>query len=234
MDTMLRSCAFSHSIRAAGSLRAALAIGARLDARPRHAPRRRQPHRPSLVFLRSTPVGTEQVAVERTAEWLDDHEQRPRRAAGRSRRPQPAGALRRGLEAARADDRRHAARPGDDHAHHGDRHDGRKRDDPLARRRDPNATRSTRSAVLLPNPFVAPYEALAAAAERPTPGRAISDLQPAQGSFASRSDASTTEHIKTVDRTITARPHALDVRRRRTRRRSTSKSGATRTAGCCA
>lgn len=60
-------------------------------------------------------------------------------------------------------------------------------------------------AVLLPNPFVAPYEALAARLKTAEAGSRISIYQPGQGSFEVEVGGSTTEHIMTVDRTITAR-----------------------------
>jgi hypothetical protein len=65
-------------------------------------------------------------------------------------------------------------------------------------------------AVLLPNPFIAPYEALAARLKGAERGSRISIYQPAQGSFDVEVGASTTEHIMTVERTITARrTHSL-------------------------
>jgi len=60
-------------------------------------------------------------------------------------------------------------------------------------------------AVLLPNPFVAPYEALAARLKVAEPGTHIAIYQPGQGSFDVEVGASTTEHIMTVERTIAAR-----------------------------
>jgi pimeloyl-ACP methyl ester carboxylesterase len=60
-------------------------------------------------------------------------------------------------------------------------------------------------AVLLPNPFVAPYEALAARLKTAEPGSRISVYQPGQGSFDVEVGGSTVEHIMTVERTIAAR-----------------------------
>lgn len=60
-------------------------------------------------------------------------------------------------------------------------------------------------AVLLPNPFVAPYEALAARLKTAEPGSKISVYQPGNGSFDVEVGGSTTEHIMTVERTISAR-----------------------------
>ena len=60
-------------------------------------------------------------------------------------------------------------------------------------------------AVLLPNPFVAPYEVLAARLKTAEPGSKISIYQPGSGSFEIEVGGSTTEHIMTVERTISAR-----------------------------
>jgi len=60
-------------------------------------------------------------------------------------------------------------------------------------------------AVLLPNPFVAPYEALASRLNTAEPGTKISIYQPGQGSFDVEVGGSTVEHIMTVERTIAAR-----------------------------
>ena len=70
---------------------------------------------------------------------------------------------------------------------------------------DPNA-------VLLPNPFVAPYEALAARLRTAAPGSTIPVYQPALGSFVVEVGESSAEQIKTVDRTITARRTRLMFR----------------------
>src|SRR5215831_13039898 len=65
-------------------------------------------------------------------------------------------------------------------------------------------------AVLLPNPFVGPYVALAARFQTAEPGSKMSIYQPGQGSFDIEVAASTTEHIMTLDRTIAARrTHAM-------------------------
>jgi pimeloyl-ACP methyl ester carboxylesterase len=61
------------------------------------------------------------------------------------------------------------------------------------------------SALLLPNPFVAPYLALAARLQTAAAGSTISVYQPGQGSFSAAVADSTTEQIKTLDRVITAR-----------------------------
>ena len=59
-------------------------------------------------------------------------------------------------------------------------------------------------AVFLPNPFVAPWEAVAARLRTATPGEMISIYQPAQGSFPITVGPSSVEQIKTVERTVTA------------------------------
>src|SRR5262245_12952119 len=60
-------------------------------------------------------------------------------------------------------------------------------------------------AVLLPNPFIAPYEVLAARLRTAEPGSKISVYQPGQGSFDVEVGGSTAEHIMTLERTIAAR-----------------------------
>lgn len=60
-------------------------------------------------------------------------------------------------------------------------------------------------AVLLPNPFIGAYEALAVRLKTASAGERIPVYQPAQGSFDAEVGESTTEQIKTIDRTIMAR-----------------------------
>jgi pimeloyl-ACP methyl ester carboxylesterase len=67
-------------------------------------------------------------------------------------------------------------------------------------------------AVLLPNPFIAPYEALAARLRAADPRSTISVYQPGQGSFEVEVGESSTEQIKTVERTIAARRTRLTFR----------------------
>jgi pimeloyl-ACP methyl ester carboxylesterase len=61
------------------------------------------------------------------------------------------------------------------------------------------------AAVLLPNPFVAPYQALAERLRTAPPGATISIFQPPQGSFPASVGESATEQIQTLDRVITAK-----------------------------
>lgn len=61
------------------------------------------------------------------------------------------------------------------------------------------------AALLLPNPLVAPYQALAARLRTAPPGATIPIFQPPQGTFQATVGASTTEQIKTLDRVINAR-----------------------------
>jgi uncharacterized protein len=63
---------------------------------------------------------------------------------------------------------------------------------------DPNA-------LPLPNPLVGPYQALAARLRTAAPGTSIPIFQPPQGTFQATVGESTTEQIKTLDRVITAR-----------------------------
>lgn len=64
-------------------------------------------------------------------------------------------------------------------------------------------------AVFLPNPFVAPYEAVAARLRTAAAGSALSMFQPGGGSFVAEVGASEVERIKTPDRLIEARRTAL-------------------------
>lgn len=61
------------------------------------------------------------------------------------------------------------------------------------------------AAVFLPNPFIAPYEALAARAAQGAPGTTIPLFQPGQSSFTVLLGESLPERIQTVDRLIAAR-----------------------------
>jgi pimeloyl-ACP methyl ester carboxylesterase len=61
------------------------------------------------------------------------------------------------------------------------------------------------AALLLPNPLVGPYQALAARLRTAAPGTTIPIFQPPQGSFQATVGESTTERIKTLDRIINAR-----------------------------
>ena len=67
-------------------------------------------------------------------------------------------------------------------------------------------------ALLLPSPFVAPYEALSARLKTAQPGSSIAVYQPPQGSFVIDVGSSSVEQIKTVARTIEARRTRLTLR----------------------
>lgn len=75
----------------------------------------------------------------------------------------------------------------------------------------PGAERQRRSdtidaqAILLPNPFIAPYEAVAARVMTAAQGATLSLYQPGQGSFSAIVGASAVERIQTVDRIIVAK-----------------------------
>jgi uncharacterized protein len=60
-------------------------------------------------------------------------------------------------------------------------------------------------ALLLPNPFIAPYEAVAARASTASSGTTLFLYQPGQGSFTAIVGESATERIQTVARVINAR-----------------------------
>jgi len=61
------------------------------------------------------------------------------------------------------------------------------------------------AALLLPNPLVGPYQALAARLRTAPAGTTIPIFQPPQGTFTATVGASTNEQIKTLDRIINAR-----------------------------
>lgn len=60
-------------------------------------------------------------------------------------------------------------------------------------------------AVFLPNPFIAPYEAIAARLSTAAPGTTLTMYQPAQGSFTITVSQSSPDQIQTLERVITAR-----------------------------
>ena len=68
------------------------------------------------------------------------------------------------------------------------------------------------SAVLLPNPFIAPYEALAVRLRTADAGAILAIYQPRGGSFSAEVGASTSEQIQTVSRTIGARRTRVSFR----------------------
>jgi len=64
-------------------------------------------------------------------------------------------------------------------------------------------------ALFMPNPFIAPYEAVAARAAAAPSGTALSLYQPGQGSFTAVVGESASEQIQTVERVIAARRTAV-------------------------
>ena len=152
-------------------------------------------------------------------------------------RAAPAGALRRRLEAARADARRHAARAAADAAHHRHGHDGQQPDSTSAgqpTREDRHDRRRPRCCCCRTRSSARTKRSPHGCGRRP-PGTTIPVYRRAAGDRSTvRVGEIVTEQIQTVD----ARDHrAADARHAqccRARRRSTSRSGATRPAGCCA
>ena len=64
-------------------------------------------------------------------------------------------------------------------------------------------------ALFMPNPFIAPYEAVAARAAAAPSGTSLSLYQPGQGTFTAVVGESATEQIQTVERVIAARRTAV-------------------------
>ncbi len=64
-------------------------------------------------------------------------------------------------------------------------------------------------ALFLPNPFIAPYEAVSARAASATPGTTLFLYQPGQGSFTAIVGDAVAERIQTVDRVIAAKRIAV-------------------------
>ena len=79
----------------------------------------------------------------------------------------------------------------------------------------PNTAAATRTdtidaqAIFLPNPFIAPYEAVSARAASATPGTTLFLYQPGQGSFTAIVGNAVPERIQTVDRVINAKRIAV-------------------------
>ena len=79
----------------------------------------------------------------------------------------------------------------------------------------PNTAAATRTdtidaqAIFLPNPFIAPYEAVSARAASATPGTTLFLYQPGQGSFTAIVGDAVPERIQTVDRVINAKRIAV-------------------------
>ena len=197
---MLTRMRFAHSIRA-GLLALAIA-GTLLHA----APRAQAPVSSTFtVFLRSAAVGSEQVAVERTdSGWT---------ISGSGRLGPPVDLIARAVEA-RYDSEWKPLELTVDATLRGQ--------STLVHTTVTGPTATTEStlfgeapivttdqirpgSVLMPIPFVAPYEALAAQLKGAAPGTVLALYQPAQGSYELEVGESSTQRIRTVQRTIVAR-----------------------------
>lgn len=103
----------------------------------------------------------------------------------------------------------------------------------------PNTAAATRTdtidaqAILLPNPFIAPYEAVSARAASATPGTTLFLYQPGQGLFTAIVGNAVPERIQTVDRVINAKRIAVTFQMAG-RRRLKPKCGQTKAAASCA
>jgi pimeloyl-ACP methyl ester carboxylesterase len=201
---MLRSVRFLHFSRAAGIVAvAALGLGSTATATRAQAP----PPSTStfLVFFRSTPVGNEQVAVEKSANGWS--------ITSSGRVGAPFDLIIRSLQARYDADWKpleltlDATLRGQAATVH-TRVNGttaQTETTPFGAAPVAKSDQIDARAVLLPNPFVAPYEALAARLRTAEAGTRISIYQPGQGSFEIEVGGSTIEHIMTVNRTIGAR-----------------------------
>lgn len=197
---MLRFMRLFHSIRGAARL---VAIAVALTAAAAGAAHAQTPST-FTVFVRSTPIGNEQVAVERTAtgwtitssgrvgppvdlilrsfearydaDWKPLHLQLDQTLGGQSTTLQ--------AEVSGTDARAEVT--------------------PLGGATMIRSHIIDPRAIFLPNPFVAPWEAVSARLRTATPGEMISIYQPAQGSFPISVGPTTVEQIKTVDHTVTA------------------------------
>ena len=69
-------------------------------------------------------------------------------------------------------------------------------------------------ALFLPNPFIAPYEAIAARAVGAPAGTTLFLYQPGQGSFTAVVGPAATERIQTIDRVIEVFPMLVEKARR--------------------
>jgi len=201
---MLRPVRLLHFSRAAGIVAvAALGLGSAATTARAQAP---SPSTSTfLVFFRSTPVGNEQVAVEKGANGWS--------ITSNGRVGAPFDLIIRGLQA-RYDtdwkpleltlDATLRGQAGTVHT----RVNGttaQTETTPFGAAPVTKSDQIDARAVLLPNPYVAPYEALAARLRTAEAGTRISVYQPGQGSFEIEVGGSTIEHIMTVNRTIAAR-----------------------------
>ena len=160
-----------HSIRAAVLVAATAAVAGRADAAVAdgHVEFRR------LSARRPDRHGRARRGARRRR--MDGFEHRTNRRADRAGDPESADSVRRRLEGARADARRDRARAGarPPHQHHGNDRDDPTRPTPV--RPPTGPTPSTADVVLLPNPFFAAYEAIAARLKTAAPGTTIPAYQ---------------------------------------------------------
>jgi uncharacterized protein len=200
---MLKPVRSSHSIRLAAFAVAALAAaGATVRLLAQSSP---APSSTFLVFFRSLPVGNEQITVERTASgWTVN-------SSGRV--GPPFDLIVRSLESKYDTDWKplelnlDATMRGQAGTIHTlvSGSTARTQTTPFGAAPVEKSDQIDERAVLLPNPFVAPYEVLAARLRTAEPGSHIAVYQPGQGSFDVEVGGSTVEHIMTLERTIAAR-----------------------------
>ncbi len=157
------------------------------------------------VFLRSTPIGNEQVSVERTSEgWT---------IGSSGRVGPPVNLILRSFHARYDADWKPIGLRFDTtlagHASVVETNivDGAARSDvtPFGGSPVSRSDQIDPRAVFLPNLFVAPWEAFAARLKSASPGETIAVYQPGQGSFPVTVGLSSGEQIKTVDRIISAK-----------------------------
>ena len=197
---MLRFMRLFHSIRGAARL---VAIAVALTAAAAGAAQAQTPST-FTVFVRSTPIGNEQVAVERTATgWT---------ITSSGRVGPPVDLILRSFEA-RYDADWKPLHLQLDQTLGGQSTtlqaevtgtDARAEVTPLGGAVMIRSHIIDPRAIFLPNPFVAPWEAVSARLRTATPGEMLSIYQPGQGSFPITVGPTTVEQIKTVDRTVTA------------------------------
>lgn len=157
------------------------------------------------VFLRSTPVGNEQVSVERaTGGWT---------ISGSGRVGPPLNLVLRSVQLRYDPDwkpvgfRLDATRGARSSVVETSVADGTARNEitPLGGAPSSQSHRIGPNAVFLANPWVAPWEAFSARLRSAKTGDTFPVYQPGEGSFAARVGESSIEQIKTVDRLISAK-----------------------------
>jgi pimeloyl-ACP methyl ester carboxylesterase len=157
------------------------------------------------VFLRSTPVGNEQVSVERAGGgWT---------ISGSGRIGPPLNLVLRSVQIRYDTDwkpvgfRLDATRGAQSSVVETNVADGTARNEvtPLGGAPSSQSHRVQPDAVFLANPWVAPWEAFSARLRSAKPGDTFPVYQPGEGSFAARVGESSIEQIKTVERLISAK-----------------------------